>query len=34
MKTYTLVGGLYAVFDHKGLHAYTKIFHYIFEVIT
>ena len=31
METYTLVGGLYVVFDHKGLHTDTKIFHYIFE---
>ena len=30
METYTLVGGLYAVFDYKGLNMDTKIFHYIF----
>ena len=30
METYTLVGGLYAVFDYKGLNTDTKIFHYIF----
>ncbi len=31
METYTLVRGLYAVFDYKGLHTDTKIFYYIFE---
>ncbi|MBI3233585.1 MAG: GyrI-like domain-containing protein [Bacteroidetes bacterium] len=30
METYTLQGGLYAVFDYKGLNTDTRIFHYIF----
>ena len=30
METYTLTGGLYAVFDYKGLSTDTKIFQYIF----
>lgn len=30
MKTYVLTGGLYAVFDYKGLNTDTKIFKYIF----
>ena len=30
METYTLTGGLYAVFDYKGLSTDTKIFEYIF----
>lgn len=32
METFTLVGGLYAVFIHKGApNAFMKTFHYIFE---
>lgn len=30
MEAYTLQGGLYAVFDYKGLNTDTRIFHYIF----
>ena len=30
METYILTGGLYAVFDYKGLSTDTKIFEYIF----
>lgn len=30
METYILPGGLYAVFDHKGLSTDTRIFQYIF----
>lgn len=30
METYVLTGGLYAVFDYKGLNTDTKIFKYIF----
>ncbi|MBC7587415.1 MAG: GyrI-like domain-containing protein [Chitinophagaceae bacterium] len=30
METYILTGGLYAVFDYKGLSTDTKIFQYIF----
>ncbi len=30
METFTLIGGLYAVFDYKGLSTDTKIFEYIF----
>ena len=31
MEAYTLSGGLYAVFEYKGLSTDTKIFEYIFE---
>lgn len=31
METYILTGGLYAVFDYKGLSTDTKIFEHIFE---
>lgn len=30
METFTLTGGLYAVFDYKGLSTDSSIFHYIF----
>ena len=30
METFTLIGGLYAVFDYKGLSTDTSIFEYIF----
>jgi predicted transcriptional regulator YdeE len=31
METFTLTGGLYAVFDYKGLSTDNSIFQYIFE---
>lgn len=31
LEKYTLIGGLYAVFDYKGLSTDSSIFHYIFN---